>query len=241
MRLKTIIILLISTSIIAENSLFEQANNEYRNQNYSIAISLYDSILNNGLESGELYYNLGNCYYKNQDWANAIWHYEKSLIFKKEKKVLKNLNLTKQKIKDKIEPLPEIFYKKWWLKIVELFKIKTWQTFTLISLWSLLFFKIFEFIKKIRIRYVARTLITLSLFFFLITYSAYNNIYNKEHAIIFVNSTIVNSAPSNSSTILFSLHSGTKVEIIEKIGNWLNVKIENGNTGWVEGSKCKML
>ena len=94
MRLKTIIILLISTSIIAENSLFEQANNEYRNQNYSIAISLYDSILNNGLESGELYYNLGNCYYKNQDWANAIWHYEKFSF--RRKKVLKNLNLTKQ-------------------------------------------------------------------------------------------------------------------------------------------------
>ena len=96
MKLNTIILLLISTSIIAENSLFEQANKEYENQNYSIAISLYDSILNNGLESGELYYNLGNCYYKNQDWANVIWHYEKSLIFKKEQKVLKNLNLTKQ-------------------------------------------------------------------------------------------------------------------------------------------------
>ena len=241
MRLKIIIILLISTSIIAENSLFEQANNEYRNQNYSIAISLYDSILNNGLESGELYYSLGNCYYKNQDWANAIWHYEKSLIFKKEQKVLKNLNLTKQKIKDKIEPLPDIFYKKWWLKIVELFKIKTWQTFTLISLWSLLFFKIFEFIKKIRIRYITRTLITLSLFFFLITYSSYNNTYNKEHAIIFVDSTNVNSAPSNNSTILFSLHSGTKVEIIEKIGNWLNIKIENGNIGWIEDAKCKKI
>ena len=56
-----------------------------------------------------------------------------------------------------------------------------------------------------------------------------------------MNSTIVNSAPSNSSTILFSLHSGTKVEIIEKIGNWLNVKIENGNTGWIEDYKCKIL
>jgi len=241
MRLKTIILLLISTSIIAENSLFEQANKEYRNQNYSIAISLYDSILHNGLESGELYYNLGNCYYKNQDWANAIWHYEKSLIFKKEQKVLKNLNLTKQKIKDKIEPLPEIFYEKWWLKIIELFNIKIWQIFTLISLWSLLSLKIFEFIKNIKIRYVTRIFITLSLLLFLITYSAYNNVYNNEHAIIFTNSTIVNSAPSNNSTILFSLHSGTKVEIIEKIGNWLNVKIENGNTGWIEDSKCRIL
>ena len=62
----------------AGEHLFTQGNEEYANENYSVATSYYDSILINQMESSELYYNLGNCYYKTQDWANAIWHYEKS-------------------------------------------------------------------------------------------------------------------------------------------------------------------
>ena len=63
----------------ANDSLFLQANEEYINEKYEIAISIYDSILSNGFQSSELFYNLGNCFYKKNDWANAIWYYEKSL------------------------------------------------------------------------------------------------------------------------------------------------------------------
>ena len=97
----------------ANESTFRQANEEYNKGNYAKAITLYDSIISNNLESSELYYNLGNCYYKTQDWANTVWYYEKSLKLNPNNyNAIHNLQLTKIKIKDQIETLPEIFYKK---------------------------------------------------------------------------------------------------------------------------------
>ena len=113
-KLIFILLILLYLPIFAENPLFIEANQQYNKGNYSFAISLYDSIIKNNLESSEIYYNLGNCYYKIQDWANAIWHYEKSLLLKKDINTLENIELTKLRIKDKIQPLPQLFYKKWW-------------------------------------------------------------------------------------------------------------------------------
>ena len=73
------------------------------------------------------------------------------------------------------------------------------------------------------------------------TYSSYKENYTKKEVIIFSSTVVVNSAPTNNSTNLFSLHSGSKAEIIDQIGNWINIKIANGNSGWVEQTDCKEL
>ena len=59
--------------------------------------------------------------------------------------------------------------------------------------------------------------------------------------LFFSSSVVVNSAPSNNSTNLFTLHSGSKVEIIDQIGNWINIQLVNGNSGWIKESECKIL
>ena len=124
MKLKTLIIsLLLSISSFASNQLFEKANKAYNNSDYTSAITLYDSILTIGLESSELYYNLGNCHYKTKYWANAIWHYEKSLKLEKNKKTIQNLELANLKIIDRIEDIPQLFYKKWWSIFISIFNI----------------------------------------------------------------------------------------------------------------------
>ena len=79
-----IISIILYLPTFADNPLFIEANHHYNTENYSSAISLYDSIIENNLESSAIYYNLGNCYYKTQDWANAIWYYDKSLLLKKD-------------------------------------------------------------------------------------------------------------------------------------------------------------
>ena len=69
----------------------------------------------------------------------------------------------------------------------------------------------------------------------------FNLKYKVVEAIIFSSTTIANSAPTNNSTNLFSLHSGSKVEIVDAIGDWINIKIANGNNGWIKESDCKIL
>ena len=221
----------------AENSLFKEANKEYANGNYSNAISLYDSILINQMESSELYYNIGNCYYKKQDWANAIWYYEKSLQLKRNKKTLQNLELTKLKLIDRIEPIPQLFYKKWGNNLINLFSTKTWQILTILCIWIGLIIRFSNYKKN----YFSVFFNAFCLILFLTAHASYQTNYNKKEAIILSSPVIVNSAPTKNSTNLFSLHSGTKIEIIDTIGDWLNIKIANGNNGWIQKSNCKTL
>jgi len=229
--------ILLCMQTFAGEHLFMQGNEEYANENYSVAISLYDSILINQMESSELYYNLANCYYKTQDWANAIWHYEKSLQIERNEKTLQNLELTKLKIIDRIEPIPQLFYKEWWNNLINLFSTKIWQILAILCIWITLIIRFFNYQKN----YSSTFLNPLALILLFITYSSYQENYNKKEAIIFSSTTIANSAPTNNSTNLFSLHSGSKVEIIDSIGDWVNIKIANGNNGWIKESDCKIL
>jgi len=229
--------ILLCMQTFAGEHLFMQGNEEYANENYSVAISLYDSILINQMESSELYYNLANCYYKTQDWANAIWHYEKSLQIERNEKTLQNLELTKLKIIDRIEPIPQLFYKEWWNNLINLFSTKIWQILAILCIWITLIIRFVNYQKN----YFSAFLNPLALILLFITYSSYQENYNKKEAIIFSSTTIANSAPTNNSTNLFSLHSGSKVEIIDSIGDWVNIKIANGNNGWIKKSDCKIL
>ena len=118
-KLIHILLLLLSFTSSANNELFQKANDLYDQEKYTESCLLYQEILDDGLESAELYYNIGNCYYKNKDWANAIWNYEKSLQKKKNEKTYNNLEITRLHIIDHIESIPLIFYTKWWKSLIE--------------------------------------------------------------------------------------------------------------------------
>ncbi len=242
MKLKTLIItLLVSISSYASNQLFEKANKAYNNLDYTSAITLYDSILNIGLESSELYYNLGNCHYKSQDWANAIWHYEKSLKLEKNDKTIQNLELANLKIIDRIEEIPQLFYKKWWSSFISIFNTFYWQLISILITWLALTIKIlsqFSNYKKKRFLSILYSILLISVF---ATYSSYQENITKKEAIIFTSSIVVNSAPTINSTNLFTLHSGSKIEILDTIGEWINIKIASGSSGWIKESSCKFL
>ena len=225
----------------AEITLFEQANREYKNENYSQAINLYNNIITNNMESSEIYYNLGNCYYKQKEWANAIWNYEKSLQLKKNKKTLQNLELTQLRIIDKIELIPELFYTRWWKNTVDLFTTKTWQIFLLAIIWIIC---ILEIINKL-ISYKRKNLIIflsiITIILSFINYSSYTRNHTNKKAIIFASTVTVKSAPTTNSKNLFSLHSGTKISIIDNVEDWINIQISDGKSGWIKKSTCKSI
>lgn len=242
MKLKTLIItLLVSISSFASDQLFEKANKAYNNSDYTSAIALYDSILTIGLESSELYYNLGNCHYKAQDWANAIWHYEKCLKLERNDKTIQNLELANLKIIDRIEDIPQLFYKKWWSSFISIFNTFSWQLISILIIWLALTIKILSQFTNYKKEHFLSILYSLALISVFATYSSYQRNITKKEAIIFTSSVVVNSAPTTNSTNLFSLHSGSKIEILDTIGEWINIKIANGNSGWILQNSIKEL
>ena len=233
-KLLLINFLFISLTGLANDSIFSNANKLYSESKYIEACKLYLQIIEQGTESTELYFNIGNCYYRTNDWANAIWFFEKSLRLKKKKETQKNLELTRLNTVDKIEPLPDLFYKKWWINFIDILSTKNWQLISIISIWIVCI--LFFITSKTKIIYF----FTIPIICLFIIFSS-NKIDSKKYGILFSQNVTVKSAPSDNGTNLFSLHSGSKIEIIDEVGEWIKIKIASGNIGWITKKSCKQL
>jgi len=240
-RIIFILSLFTCTQSFSSEQAFEQGNKQYINENYSAAISLYDSIIKTGMESSELYYNLGNCHYKTNDWANAIWHYEKSLQLNNNEKTIHNLKLAKIKVIDRIEALPQLFYKKWWNNLTQTLKTQFWQILALSGIGLIFILQLISQFTSLKNKLITKIFSVITVTILLIAQTSYYNNFTKKEAIIFSETITVNSAPTSSSTNLFTLHAGTKIEIIDIIGDWINIKIANGNSGWIAQNSIKEL
>ena len=85
----------------------------------------------------------------------------------------------------------------------------------------------------------------MSLVIFLTTFliGIQKSIYDSSliEAIVFEKQISVNDEPNDRSEVLFNLHEGTKVNIIEKLENWLKIKLENGAEGWIKSKGIKQI
>ena len=133
--LMIIFISVICTDIKAQNpeDLFRQANQLYNESAYDSAAAVYEDIINKGYSSAELYYNLGNTYYKLRNYPLAIFYYEKSLKLDPQNEDTKhNIDIANLFITDKIESIPDIFLKRWWNNLSNSFTLNTWAIITIV-------------------------------------------------------------------------------------------------------------
>lgn len=221
------------------------ANEAYNQGLYDSALNTYHQVIDQGLESGELYYNIGNAYYKNNDVASAILYYEKARkLLPNDENIEYNLSIANSMIVDKIENVPELFYKEWWNFFYNFMGADAWAIFALIS-FALLVFTIGSFIISNK-RSHRKISFYISGIFFLVTVTTstlayqkyYYNIEHKE-AIVFDLSITVKSSPTQNAVDLFVIHEGTKVRIIDKIDNWVEIRIKNGSVGWLPEKSIK--
>jgi tetratricopeptide (TPR) repeat protein len=235
-------------ALASENQLLvAKANKAYTDGLYTNAADLYKKVISSGYESWELYYNLGNSYYKLTDYPSAILYYEKARKLNPGNEDIDfNLKVTNNKISDKIEPLPELFYKKWFRNFVELLSVDQWAwivilTFIL-SLTSSLFYFISQrvFLRKSGF-WLGIILFLLSLTSFRFAWENYGTLKSNSAAIIFTPTVTIKSSPDDKSIDLFVLHEGTKVQILDNIGTWYEIKISSGSVGWLPSSAVEKI
>tara|TARA_A100000164_G_scaffold6498_1_gene5697 strand:- start:998 stop:1789 length:792 start_codon:yes stop_codon:yes gene_type:complete len=230
------------------NEKFLEANNLYNDSKYEQSIQVYLQILDSGVHSPELYFNIGNAYYRINDIANCILNYEKSLkLDSSGNEVINNLNMVKNALIDDIAVVPPSFIDKQLNKISNLLDYSSWGTaLILLSFIFLLFFLIYFFSNKPIIKRTAFT----SLFFIIILISLTAwisiNTYEKNHlekyAIIFSTKIEIKADPNERSENLLTLHLGTKVRIIDNFNDvWVKIKLVNGQEGWIKNDQIKMI
>ncbi|MCD4731355.1 MAG: tetratricopeptide repeat protein [Bacteroidales bacterium] len=250
--MKTIINILIFLSLFFQSAfsanidtIFSKANQEYSNELYTNAIEDYNLIIQNGYESAELYFNLGNAYFKTNDIPSAILYYEKAKkLNPNDEDISFNLNVANTRIVDKIEPVPELFLKQWWRSIYNIFNANTWAIASVAGF--ILFFVLLAFYllsKYIVIRksafYSGLIVLLITLFTFTVSLQKYNLLKHQKEAIVFIPTITVKSSPNQNSVDLFVIHEGSKVRILEKVGNWYEIKIASGSVGWLPAEALK--
>ena len=227
---------------------FENANQLYRSGTYDKAAKIYEEILAQGYESPDLYYNLGNCYYKLNNIPAAILQFERARKLKpQDDDIVHNLTLANLRTEDRIEPIPDLFFVNWWRKWTELASADQWALIGLLSLWLALFMiiGIFYIYRSLPIRRIFTITALLALLLFGLSFVAAIERHkfqdNHKFAIVFSPSTDVKSAPDEQSTGLFVLHSGVKVELIDRVGDWNKVRLADGKVGWMQSSSFKVI
>jgi tetratricopeptide (TPR) repeat protein len=220
--------------------LFEQANNEYKKASYDSAIVIYQNILKSGSESAELYFNLGNAYYKKKDIANAILNYERAkLLSPNDEEINFNLQLSQTLIVDKINMLPEFFIKRWWRNFSEMFSSDSWAWISImLFIVTILTLALYLFSNRLVVKKLSFTCAVIFLLFSIISFSHSYRLKHinesKSSAIVMSASVTIKSSPDETGTELFVLHEGAKVWVVDEVGEWLRVKIADGNNGWLK-------
>ncbi len=225
---------------------FEQANTAYNSGNYDDAVATYQKILDDGLESVSVYYNMGNAYYKLGEFPMAIYCYEKALkIDPSDEDVQANLAIANASIVDKIEPVPQSFIVRWWHSLRSAMSGDAWAWFS-IAVFALLLTMLFLFLRarKVGLRKLGffMGLIFLISFALSVTFAVQLKLIadREDQAIIMTPTVTVKSSPSTKSVDLFVLHEGAKVDVMDTQGEWAQIRIANGSVGWLEVSEMRI-
>jgi len=219
-----------------------QAEKAYDSKKYKEAISNYEQLIKDGYTSYQLYYNLGNACYRNNEIGKAIYYYELARkIEPNDEDIRINLGIASAKTMDKIDSKENFFISAVKTNILSSFTTDAWAWLSIISLFlaALLFFIFVNstmlLVKRISFLFSCVLLIGFIATYFL-GYSALKAKVENKFAIILSREIKIMNEPTQSATSKFSLHEGTKIRVVENNGDWLLIKLDNGNEGWVKAS-----
>lgn len=228
-------------------ALFHGATEAYNKGAYDEAIANYLEILGNGQHSAAVYFNLGNAYYKQNEIASSIYYYEKALLLQpNDAEIRNNLGYAQNMTLDAIEPLPEVGLAKLYANTTKILTFDQWAKVAIgcVLLFVLLYIlfayatyssrKRWAFITSLAALFVC----ILSLVFAFVQYRDFKA---YQPAIVFADEIAIRSEPNANSDEVFTLHAGTKVNVLEELNSWQKIRLADGKTGWIPDSEIKPL
>lgn len=224
-----------------------EADSAYVRGEYQQAIKGYESLLQQGA-SADIYYNLGNAYFRTENITRAVLNYERALLISPgDRDIRFNLQIARSKTIDKIVPESEMFFVTWYRSIVNLMSVDGWARTALVSLaLAIVLALLYLFADRLWLRksgfFGGLALIVLFLLSNIFASQQKQNLLFRKGAIVTSPSVAIKSTPAQNGTDLFILHEGTKVSIVDgSMKEWKEIRIADGKEGWIESSKIEII
>ena len=224
-----------------------EADSAYVQERYQQAAKDYEELLKQGV-SADLYYNLGNCYYRMDQMTQAVLNYERALLLSPgDEDIRFNLQMARSKTIDKITPESEMFFVTWYRSLVNVMSVDGWARTALVALIVAIVLALFYlFSDRIWLRKIGFFGGILLLLVFLMSnlfaWQQKRNLTQRTGAIVIKSAVNVKSTPSKNGTDLYILHEGTKVTVTDAtMREWRKIRVADGKEGWLEVSEIEVI
>lgn len=235
-----LLILILLSSSYNLNSIFQKAVQNYNSGNYEESYVLFQSLLEEGVKNPFIYYNLGNCAYRLGKLGEAIFRYRQALLLSPHFHDLTfNLKIAREKVIDRFE---ESYWRRFKKHIIKYFLLSphlAWILFLSVNSILWIYLSINLFFKK-----AGKALIFLFIFYLyssLTMVFTFYQIYFKKDGVIVEPVGRVYSGTDIGSLVLFELHEGTEVEILNERGEWVAIMVPDGRKGWMKKGSVKIV
>ena len=218
----------------------KDADTAYKRGDYQQAIKDYQELLKHGV-SADLYYNLGNAFFRTDNITQAVLAYERALILSPgDDDIRFNLQFATSRTIDKITPESEMFFVTWYHAVVNFTSVDRWAYTAIVSIvLVLLLVLVFLFSSSVVLRkigfYGACWFFVLFIAGNFFAYQQKKQLNNRTGAIVIAPSVVVKKTPAATGTDEFVIHEGTKVNITDKaLQGWRGIRLADGREGWLQ-------
>ncbi len=228
----------------ANNNLLDSAIIAYKNTEYSKALVYFQKLESEGFNNAELYYNLGNTYYNLGNLGKSILCYERALWLNPQfKDAQYNIQIAQNFLKDDFEKVPDFSFAVLLYKLNGIVSANVFGYLSLLLLCLTIVLLLLKVSHKYQIKlYITAILFTISIILGLIAQQQVKAIKSWQHAIIVAKSCNVLSAPTQDGKILFNLHEGTKVQVLNTLDMQnFEIKTPNGLVGWLTIDEIELI
>ena len=243
----TAVLLMLLLPLCAQAVTKAEADSAYVRGEYQQAIKDYEALLKQGA-SADLYYNLGNAYYRTENITRAVLNYERALLLSPSDRDIRfNLQMARSKTIDKITPEQDMFFVTWYHSLVNMTSVDGWADIALISLaLAIVLALLYLFSERIWLRKVgffgAIFLIVVFLLSNVFAHQQKDLLVHRRGAIVTAPAITVKSTPAKQGTDLFILHEGTKVTITDdSMKDWKGIRLADGKEGWIETRQLELI
>ncbi len=219
----------------------------YTAANYKDALREWTDIYNTGYRSASLDFNIANAYFKLGNVPGAILYYERALLLKPaDEDINYNLQIARTMVVDKFEEIPVLFFVRWFDFLSILLSSNVWAVLSILTFVAcLICLSVYIYSSRYRLKvlgfWLALMLFTVSVSTLAFTVRNQSLVFDSHKGVIFAPSVNGKSSPDTSGTDLFVLHEGSKVSIEDSVGDWYEIKLSDGNKGWVPSNTLTII